>query len=92
LITSAGGVLHTRRFFYYQKVGFFIIKNILRIKENKREWKPPSKIKEKGGKNSTGLSPRNMKACHSISIALLQSVAKVGTQSIMHEEHQKYVA
>jgi hypothetical protein len=28
-------------------------------------------------------SPRNRKACHSISTALLQSVAKIGTQSTM---------
>jgi hypothetical protein len=36
--------------------------------------------KKKGGKN---LSPRNRKACHSVSTALLQSVAEIGTQSAM---------
>jgi hypothetical protein len=30
-----------------------------------KKWKPQRK-KEKGGKNSTSLSPRNRKACHSI--------------------------
>jgi hypothetical protein len=29
------------------------------------------------------LSPRNMKACHSINIAPLQSVTEIGTQSTM---------
>jgi hypothetical protein len=29
------------------------------------------------------LSPRNKKACHGISTALMQSVAKMGTQSTM---------
>jgi hypothetical protein len=36
--------------------------------------------KEKRGKN---LSPRNRKACHSISTALLKSVAEIGTQSVI---------
>jgi hypothetical protein len=34
----------------------------------------------KRGKN---LSPRNRKECHSISTALLQSIAEIGTQSAM---------
>jgi hypothetical protein len=39
-----------------------------------KEWKPPSK-KEKGGKDpTTGLSPRNRKAGHSISTALLHLI------------------
>jgi hypothetical protein len=29
------------------------------------------------------ISPRNVKACHSISTALLQSIAEIGTQSTM---------
>jgi hypothetical protein len=37
-----------------------------------------TKRKEERRKN---LRPRNKKACHNISIALLQSVAKIGTQS-----------
>jgi hypothetical protein len=45
-----------------------------------KKWKPPSK-KEKGGKNPTGQSPRRRKACHSISTALLKSVAEIRTQS-----------
>jgi hypothetical protein len=43
------------------------------------QWRPPSKTKKRGKK----LSPRNMKACHSISTALLKSVAEIGTQSAM---------
>jgi hypothetical protein len=46
----------------------------------KKQWRPPSK-KKKRGKN---LSPKNMKACHSVvSTALLKSVAEIGTQSSM---------
>jgi hypothetical protein len=45
----------------------------------KRQWRPPSK-KKKYGKN---VSPRNRKTCHSVSTALMQSVAKIGTQSTM---------
>jgi hypothetical protein len=37
----------------------------------KKQWRPPSKEKNRGN----NLSARNRKACHSISIALLQSVA-----------------
>jgi hypothetical protein len=44
-----------------------------------KQWRPPSK-KKKRGKN---LSPRSRKACHSVSIALLKSVAEIGTQSAM---------
>jgi hypothetical protein len=36
--------------------------------------------REKGGKKPTGPSPRNRKACHTISTALLQSIAKIRTQ------------
>jgi hypothetical protein len=45
----------------------------------KKQWRPPTK-KKKGGKN---LSPRNRKACHSTSTALLKSVAEMGIQSAM---------
>jgi predicted transcriptional regulator len=45
----------------------------------KKRHKPPSK-KKKRGKN---LSPRNRKACHSVSTALLKSVADIGSQSAM---------
>jgi hypothetical protein len=41
--------------------------------------KPPSR-KKKRGKN---LSPRNRKACHSVSTALVKSVAEIGTESAM---------
>jgi hypothetical protein len=46
------------------------------------QWKPPGK-KEQGGRDPTGHSPRNKTACHSMSTALSQSVAKIGTQSTM---------
>jgi hypothetical protein len=46
----------------------------------KKQHKPPPSKKKKRGKN---LSPRNRKACHSASTALLQSVAEIGTQSTM---------
>jgi hypothetical protein len=45
--------------------------------QEKAQRRPPSK-KKKRGKN---LSPRNTKACHRISTALLKSVAEIGTQS-----------
>jgi hypothetical protein len=45
----------------------------------KKQWRPPSK-KKKRGKN---LSPRNSKACHNVSIALMQRVVEIGTQSTM---------
>jgi hypothetical protein len=35
--------------------------------------------RKKEEQNFIGLSPRNMRACHSISIALLQSIAKIRT-------------
>jgi hypothetical protein len=44
--------------------------------------------KKERGKN---LSPRNMKACHSVSTALLQSITEIGTQSTMKYQ-QKDVA
>jgi hypothetical protein len=50
----------------------------------KEHWKAQSK-KEKEGKTLTGLSPRHRKAYHSISTALLQSIAKIRTQSTMNE-------
>jgi hypothetical protein len=47
----------------------------------KKQWNPPSKKEKGGGGNLIHLSPRHKKACHIISIALLQSVAKLETQS-----------
>jgi hypothetical protein len=48
-----------------------------------KKWKPPSK-KERRGRNPTrGLSPRIRKACHSISTALLQGIAKIEGVSTM---------
>jgi hypothetical protein len=44
------------------------------------------------GKNPTCLSPRNREACHSIGNALLQSIAKVRTQSTINKDQQKNVA
>jgi hypothetical protein len=44
-----------------------------------KQWRPPNKKEKKGKK----LSPRNVKACHSVGTALLQSVAKIGTQIAM---------
>jgi hypothetical protein len=43
----------------------------------KKQWRPPSKEKKRG-KN---LSPRNRKACHNVSTALLKSVAEIGPHS-----------
>jgi hypothetical protein len=40
---------------------------------------PPSKKKKRG----ENLSPRNMKACHSVSTTLLQSIAEIETRSTM---------
>jgi hypothetical protein len=45
------------------------------ISYKKRLWRPPS-LKKKRGKN---LSPRNRKACHRVSTALLKGVAEIGT-------------
>jgi hypothetical protein len=45
----------------------------------KKQWRPLCKKKERG-KN---LSPRNRKARHRVSTALLKSVAEIGTQSAM---------
>jgi hypothetical protein len=44
----------------------------------KKQWRPPSN-KKKRGKN---LSPRNRKACPSVSTALLKSVTEIGTYSL----------
>jgi hypothetical protein len=44
---------------------------------------------QKEGKR-INLSPRNRKACHSVSTALPKSVAEIGTQSAMKKLH-KYV-
>jgi hypothetical protein len=45
----------------------------------KKQCRPPSKQKKRGKK----LSPRNRKACHRVSTALLKSIAEIGTQSAM---------
>jgi hypothetical protein len=45
----------------------------------KKQWRPPSKENKKRGEN---LSPRNRKACHSVSTALLKSV-----EIKMHRQH-----
>jgi FixJ family two-component response regulator len=47
----------------------------------KKQWRPPSKK----NKRAKTLSPRNRKACHSVSTALLNKsvVAEIGTQSAM---------
>jgi hypothetical protein len=63
---------------------FFVILSppliiIIKISYKKKQWRPPSK-KKKRGKN---LTPRNRKACHRVSTALLKSVAEIGTQSAM---------
>jgi hypothetical protein len=47
-------------------------RTIMIISYKKKQRGPPSK-KKKRGKN---LSPRNRKACHSVSTALLKSVAE----------------
>jgi hypothetical protein len=54
--------------------------------KKKQHNKPPSK-KKKGGKNQ---SPRNRKACHSISTALMQSITEIETQSTMKYEYGPY--
>jgi hypothetical protein len=61
-------------------------RNVDFIKNYKiKERKPPGK-RNKRGKN---LSPRNSKACHSISTALLQSVTEIGgTLSTMNNNRK----
>jgi hypothetical protein len=53
--------------------------NIQKNSYKKKQWRPPSKKKKRG----ESLNPRNKKACHNVSIALLQRVAEIGTQSTM---------
>jgi hypothetical protein len=57
------------------------IQNFLQEKEVETTSK-----KKKIGKK---LSPRNRKACHNISCALLKSVAEIGTQSAMKSSRKK---
>jgi hypothetical protein len=57
-----------------------ILRNVLQEKHNFLQEKATKQKAKKRGKN---LSPRNMKACHSDSTALLKSVAEIGTQSAM---------
>jgi hypothetical protein len=45
-------------------------------------------IKQNQEKKKT--SPRDAKACHSVSTALLKSVAEIGTQSAMKSSRKKY--
>jgi hypothetical protein len=63
--------------FYKQKIKDFP------ISYKKKQWRPPSKKKRGNRENPMGLSPRNREVCHSIGTALLQSIAKMGTQSNM---------
>jgi hypothetical protein len=53
----------------------------------KKKQRRPTSKKKKVGKNT---SPRNRKACHSVSTALLQSVGDRNPK--YHEEQQKDVA
>jgi hypothetical protein len=62
--------------------------NTKKYSHKKTRQEKPLSEKEKGGKNPTGLSPRNRKACHTISTALLQSVAKIETQSPMESNRK----
>jgi hypothetical protein len=52
----------------------------IKVSYKKKQWRPPSKKKKRGKNLST---TRNRKACHSISTALLKSVAEIGTQSAL---------
>jgi hypothetical protein len=54
----------------------------VRYSYKKRQWKPPVK-KEKGRKIPTCLSPRNMKACHNISIAFLFSFEAISPSQVI---------
>jgi hypothetical protein len=49
-----------------------------------------AKQKEDGRKNPTGMSPRNRKASHSISTAVLQSIAKIRTLSTTKSSRKTY--
>jgi hypothetical protein len=51
--------------------------NSKKMSYEKKQLRPPSKKKKEGN----NLSPRKRKVCHSISIAFLQSVAKIKTNS-----------
>jgi hypothetical protein len=59
-------------------------KPYFQIKTNFLQEKPPSKKKKRG----ENLSPRHRKACHSISTALLQGIAEIGTQSAMRSSRK----
>jgi hypothetical protein len=46
-------------------------------------------VKRRKEEKTKNLSPRNMKACHSIGTALLKSVAEIGTRSAMKSSRKK---
>jgi hypothetical protein len=50
----------------------------------KKSIKPPTKKEKQGEKTPTGMSPRNMEACHNLDTALVESIAKIITQSTMN--------
>jgi hypothetical protein len=50
---------------------YFIYIDIEKYSYKRRQWRPPSTKEKGGGKPTTCLRPRNMKACHGVSTALL---------------------
>jgi hypothetical protein len=58
-----------------------------RFQNKKKQWRPPSKTKKRGKTRS----PRNRKACHSISTALLKSVEEKRNPEC-HAQQEKDVA
>jgi hypothetical protein len=69
---------------FHRKIYHFIICFLYEKNSyKKQQWRPPSK-KKKRGQKTKNLSPRNRKACRSVSTALLNSVAEIGTQSAMN--------
>jgi hypothetical protein len=48
-----------------------------------KQWKPPVKKDKLRERKSTYLSLSNMKACHIIGTALMESIANIGIQSTM---------
>jgi hypothetical protein len=54
------------------------------ILNKEKQSRPPSRNKERRGiKTTKSLSPRNGKACHNTSTALLQRIVKIRAQSIV---------
>jgi hypothetical protein len=58
----------------------------LKYSYKKKQHKPPSEKKKRGKK----LYPRNTKACHNISTALLKSITEIGTQSTMKSSKKTF--